>query len=100
MFKIPITGKHIRLEEDKWIYPSRVSSLSEADLLAAEEYIVSRKGMIAEYAENSDIYQKCLQTEGLNNNNRKIMWWTQNIVKSNEAEISYMESDPVLQVLE
>ena len=62
----------------------------------AEEYIVSRKGTIAEYAENSDIYQKCLQTEGLNNNNRKIMWWTPNIVKSNEAEISYMESDPVL----
>ena len=95
-----ITGKHIRVEEDKWIYPSRVSSLSEVDLLAAEEYIVSRKDTITEYAENSDIYQKCLKTEGLHNNNNKITWWAQNIVKSNEAEISYMESDPVLQVLE
>ena len=94
-----ITGKHITKEGDTWIYPSMASTLSAADLLRVEEYIENRKTTISVYAEQSDIFHKCLQMEGLSRNGNTSTWWTNRITKSNEAEISYTESDQVQLVL-
>lgn len=94
-----ITGRHITKEGDNWIYPSRASTLSDADLLGVEEYIENRKIAISGYAEETNIFQKCLQMEGLSRNGNTLTWWTNKITKSNEAEISYMESDQVQLVL-
>ena len=90
-----ITGYHIRKEEDVWIYPSMISTLSGANLLRVEEYLVNCKNMIAPFAESSEIFHKCLHTEGINRNNKSLMCWRQRLIKLNEAEISYMKSDQV-----
>ena len=71
----------------------RKSTLSGADLLSVEEYIDNRKNTITEYAENSGIYKKCINAENISSNSNILMWYKQRIIKSNEAEISYMESD-------
>ena len=61
-------------------------------MLGAEEYIESRKETIRGYAENTEIFNRCKWTEG-SVRNKKLTWWNQNLQKSNEAEISSMESD-------
>ena len=88
-----ITGRHISLEGETWIYPSRVSTLAEADLLGVEDYIVSRKNTVREYAESTGIFNRCKMTEGHICRKNRLTWWKQDLQKSNEAEISSMESD-------
>ena len=76
-----ITGRHITLDGETWIYPSRASTLQEADLLGIEEYITKRKETIGPYAATSKILESCQFWEGLTRNNKELMWWRQSLSK-------------------
>ena len=76
-----ITGRHIKLDGETWVYPSRVTTLQQADLLGVEDYIVKRKDTIGAYAESTDIFNSCQSCEGYTKNNRELMWWKQQLSK-------------------
>ena len=76
-----ITGRHISLDGETWIYPSRTSTLQEADLLQIEEYIIKRKTTIGAYVESCNIFKSCQFWEGLTRNNNELRWWKQSLSK-------------------
>ena len=76
-----ITRRNITLDGETWIYPSRASTLQQADLLSIEQYIVKRRDTIGAYVESRDIYRSCQFWEGLTRNNKELMWGTQRLSK-------------------
>jgi hypothetical protein len=92
-----ITGRHIKLVDDKWIYPCTKKTMEMADLLPIEEYIKKRKDTIRIFAEEREILAKCKSSSILTRNNRSLAWWDEkrNIEENimNITEISNSESN-------
>ena len=83
-----ITGKHINYdkEADIWIYPSRKSTLLEADLLGIEEYIEKRKNTIWAYVDKLEVLKQCQFWEGITRRDNTLMWWKGNTNENNEIQ--------------
>jgi hypothetical protein len=85
-----ITGRHIRKEEEIWIYPDNKTTLELADLLPIEEYIKKRKETILIFARDIPIFQQCNTSQYMRRHNNSLVWWDKNQIKSvlEVAEIS------------
>jgi hypothetical protein len=88
-----ITGRHIRLVNDVWIYPDSAVTLEMADLLPIEEYIEKRKSTVCEYTMSTDIFKRC-ETIGAHSriSNQKV-WW-KNVRKENEETVRIVTEIP------
>jgi 5'(3')-deoxyribonucleotidase len=72
-----ITGRHIRLEEEVWIYPDTTITLQQANLLKIEKYIEKRRNKMKNYVHTLQIYEDCRVSRANSKTARKLVWWTQ-----------------------
>ena len=70
-----ITGRHIKVVDEKWIYPDSKTTMEMADLLPIEEYIQKRKETVKIFTEERKIYSACKLSTYLTKNDRLLIWW-------------------------
>ena len=68
-----VTGRHIRLVNDVWVYPESKITLEMADLAPIEEYITKRKDTVSSYVE---IFKTCEGTKASARCSNQRVWWT------------------------
>ena len=81
-----ITGRHIRLVNDVWIYPESKMTLEMADLDPIESYIKKRRDTISAYVHSLDLYNVCKGTKASARFSNQLVWW-KNYEKEKEEEI-------------
>jgi hypothetical protein len=67
-----ITGKHIKLENGVWEYPS---TEQQANLLTIEKYIKKRKKTVEQYIHTQKIYEDKVISKANSQTSRKLVWW-------------------------
>ena len=89
-----ITGRHIRLVNEVWIYPDSKVTLEMADLLLIEEYIENRKRTVCECTMSTNIFKVCEKIGAHSRfSNQKILW--KNVRKENEENVRIVTKIPI-----
>jgi hypothetical protein len=93
-----ITGQHIKLIGEEWVYPRTEEVLKNATLLTIEEYISKRRNTVKTYVFSTNIFRQCQNSKGTSTSWKKLTWW-ENVEETDvddnsvETEISeYSES--------
>jgi hypothetical protein len=87
-----ITGRHIKLENDVWEYPSTEITLQQANLLTIEQYINKRKKTVEKYIQTQQIYEECVISKANSQTSRKLVWWKSPIGADDETRSVVTES--------
>ena len=87
-----ITGRHITMKDDIWIYPETKKTLELADLLPLEDYIEKRKGTIFGFAENLPVFKECELSSEINKGNNSLVWWPENCIRCSQ-DLEYVRAD-------
>ena len=69
-----ITGRHITVVDEKWVYPDSKTTLEMADLLPIEEYIQKRKETVKIFTVDRKLYSDCKLSTYLTKNDRSLIW--------------------------
>ena len=88
-----ITGRHIRLVNDVWIYPESKLTLEMADLEPIEEYIKKRRDTISAYVHSTELYNICKGTKASARFSNQLVWW-----KNYEKEKENIENQIVIEI--
>jgi hypothetical protein len=92
-----ITGQHIKLIGEEWVYPRTEDILKQATLLTMEEYICKRRNTVKNYILSTNIFRQCQNSKGTSTSWKKLTWW-ENVTENDndedsvETEISDSES--------
>jgi hypothetical protein len=70
-----ITGQHIKLIGEEWVYPRTEDTLKSAKLLTIEDYINKRKDTVKNYLLTTNIFQQCQRSKGTSTSWKKLTWW-------------------------
>ena len=62
-WRMAIHNKPRKLNDDTWVYPRSDDVYKEVGLFSIEHYIQKRRNTLSEYAENRDIYKRCVESE-------------------------------------
>ena len=84
-----IHNKPRKLVDDTWVYWRSDDVYKEVGLFTIEHYIQKRRNSLSEYAENSDIYKRCVESEAkLGTGPLKKYYWQQLPLEDPELDLN------------